>query len=228
MIYRPGIAVGQMSGSLGGVTASRNKGGQFFRLRAIPTNPSTTAQLRARGNLATVSEDWQLLTSANRDAWTEWARQNPIVNALGDSILMSGHQSFVKLGSRRLLDQNQPSSSPPVDARPNGYIQIVQDGDIGAGDTDLTFSSTLPAGGKVELWGAVLNSPGIEYVKNLYKFIAFSAVDQASPWDNQSDIENVLGTLAVGQTLHITAAVFDPSNGQRSTFLKSRVLITTT
>lgn len=226
-IIRTGGIVGQISGSIAGTTYSHNKGGAYIRNRSIPTNPSSSAQMQARANLASVSTDWQNLTTAQRLAWEEWARQNPITNALGDTILKTGHQSFVGLNSRILLDSGTQILVPPVVARPDGFLTAVQDGDIGAGDTDLTFSAALASGNKVELWGAVTNSAGITYVKNLLKFIGFSAVDEASPWDNQADIEAVLGTLIVGQTLHVEVAQYDPANGQRSTFVRSDVVITT-
>ncbi len=224
-IIRTGGIVGQISGSIAGTTYSHNKGGAYVRNRSIPTNPSSAAQLQRRADLATVSTDWQNLTAAQRQAWEEWARQNPIVNALGDSILKSGHQSFVGLNSRILLASGTQILVPPVVARPDGFLTLVQDGDIGTGDVDLTFTAALTTGNQIELWGAVTNSAGISYVENLYRFIAFSAVDEASPWANQTEIELILGTLIVGQTLHVKAAQFDPANGQRSTFVRSDVVI---
>lgn len=227
-IIRTGGIVGQISGSIAGVTYSHNKGGAYIRNRSIPTNPSSSAQLQRRADLATVSTEWQGLTAAQRTAWGEWARQNPIVNALGDSILKSGHQAYVGLNSRMLLLSGSTVATPPVTARPDGFLTLVQDGDIGTGDVDLTFTAALASGNQVELWGAVTNSAGIKYVENLYKFISFSAVDEASPWDNQSDIESILGTLIVGQTLHVKAAQVDPANGQRSTFVRSDTVIINT
>lgn len=228
MIFSPGIAVGALSGSIGGTTASHNKGGPYFRTRAMPTNPSSAAQQSVRADLATISGDWQNLTGAQRLAWDEWGRQNPIKNALGQSILKSGHQSYVGLNTRILLASGTPISVPPVVARPDGFLTVVQAGDIGAGNVDLTFTAALVSGNQVMLRGAVTDSAGISYVKNLLKFIAFSAVDQASPWDNESAIIAVLGTLIVGQTLHIEAAQFDPANGQVSTPVRSDVVIVST
>lgn len=227
MKFTPGIAVGAMSGSIGGSTASHNKGGPYFRTRAIPTNPSSATQLARRAALATMSQNWRDRTAAERQAWEEWARQNPITNALGQSINKSGHQSYVGLNTRILLDAGTVIDVPPVVSAPDAFLTVLQDGDIGAGDTDLTFTAALASGNKVELWGAVVNSAGIKYVDNLIKFIAFSAVDEASPWDNEADIISALGTLTVGQTLHIRAAQYDPATGLRSPFLSSSVVITT-
>lgn len=228
MKFTPGIAVGAMSGSIGGTTASHNKGGPYFRTRAIPTNPNSDTQLQRRAALATMSQNWRNLTSAQRQAWTEWARQNPITNALGQSINKSGHQSFVGLNTRILMDAGTVIDVPPVISAPDALLTVAQDADIGAGDTDLTFTAALESGNKIELWGAVVDSAGISYVENLIKFIAFSAVDESSPWDNETEIIAVLGTLTVGQTLHIRAAQYDPATGLRSPFLPSTVVVTST
>lgn len=228
VIFTPGVAVGALSGSLGGSTFSHNKGGPYIRTRAIPTNPDSTTQLERRAALATTSTRWRNLTNAERDAWAEWSRQNPITNALGQSINKSGHQSYVGLNSRILLASGTIIDVPPIISAPTAFLSVVQDADVGTGDTDLTFSAVLASGNQVELWGAVVNSAGISYVKNLLKFIAFSPVDQASPWDNESDIVSVLGTLTAGQTLHIRAAQYDPATGLRSPFLESVVVVTDT
>lgn len=226
MIFSSGSIVGALSGSIGGMTASHNKGGQYFRTRAIPTNPSSTAQLQRRADFATNSTNWQDLSMADQQAWTEWARQNPITNALGASILKSGHQSFVGLNSRILLASGTPIDVPPVVARPDGFLTLVQAADIGAGNVDLTFTAALTSGNQIYLRAALIDSAGVTYVKNRMKFISFSSVDETSPWDNQADIEAVLGTMIVGQTLHVEAAQYDPANGQVATFVHSRSLVT--
>lgn len=227
-IFTPGPAVAQISGSIGGTTFSHNKGGAYMRNRAIPTNPSSEAQLARRATLQTLSSAFQDLTSAQRKDWVEWARQNPGTNALGASFNMTGHQAYIKLNSKVVLSGNTAIVSPPITTAPGAFATIVQAGDIGTGNTDLTFTAALEAGNQVELWAAITNSPAITYVNNLYRFISFSAVDEASPWDNQSDIEGVLGALVVGQTLHVKAAQFDPANGQSSEFLRTSVVITDT
>ena len=203
MIFSPGIATAALSGSVGGTVASHNKGGQYFRVRAIPTNPSTVVQQLVRNILGTLSSGWGALTTANRTAWEEFSKQNPVINALGNSILLSGQNQYIRLNSRVVRDGGASVATPPISASPGGFLTAVQDGDEGAGDVDLTFTPALDSGNKVMLFAAVTNSAGIKNVKNLLRFIANSPVDQASPWDNETQIEAVLGTLIVGQTLHI-------------------------
>ncbi|KKM06452.1 hypothetical protein LCGC14_1743870, partial [marine sediment metagenome] len=47
MLFKSGL-ITQGSGSIGGLTASHNRGGMYFRARTIPTNPATSFQTVVR------------------------------------------------------------------------------------------------------------------------------------------------------------------------------------
>lgn len=90
------------SGSLGGLVASHNRGGQYLRIRVVPTNPSTGPQVEMRtifGNLATA---WQTITQAQRDAWTTYAINVPITDSMGDPLTLTGQQMYVRNNSARI------------------------------------------------------------------------------------------------------------------------------
>lgn len=65
------VFVEGLSGSVGGLTASRARGGvDYFRVRAIPVNPNTARQQTVRQALAQLSVLWGTsLSQANRDTW---------------------------------------------------------------------------------------------------------------------------------------------------------------
>ena len=93
----------QASGSVNGLTFSHNKGGQYTRGRAIPTNPNTPAQLAARNAMAQVVDAWtNVLTQAQRDAWSVYATNTPVINRLGDSVTLSGQQMYIRSNSARV------------------------------------------------------------------------------------------------------------------------------
>ena len=224
-----GPVVAQASGSVAGTVFSRNRGGTYMRTRAIPTDPNTVDQQNVRAILATQSQGWADRTAAERAAWENWATQNPVTDVLGAAIVLSGHQAYVRLNSRLdFLDQTL-LTAPPIINAPLALDTVVQDGDIGLGDVNLTFTATPLAAGVV-LWiqAAVVNSPGITYIRNLLRFVGSSAAAQASPFDDQTLIEAKFGTLIVGQTLHARVSTFDVATGLLSVGLESRVVITTT
>ncbi len=84
------------SGSLRGITASHNRGGQYLRGRTIPTNPNTTRQVVVRNALRSGANAWIVLSSVNRAAWTVYASNTPVINSLGDSIFLTGQQMYFR------------------------------------------------------------------------------------------------------------------------------------
>ncbi len=225
----PGPLVSRISGSVGGTTFAHNRGGAYARARVIPTDPNTTFQQSRRAILSAQSQGWSARTDAERAAWSNWSKQNPVTDVLGASILLSGHQAYVKLNSRLDLDDATLLTVPPIIKAPLALDTLIQDGDIGLGDVDMAFTATpLAAGVKLWILAAVVNSAGITYVKNLLRFIGTSAAAETSPFDNEALITAKFGTLVVGQTLHVRAGTFDTANGQLSVGHESKVVITTT
>lgn len=91
-----GALLGTMSGSMGGLTASRNRGGQYFRQRVVPTNPASTRQNAVRAYLASAVAAWtNTLTAAQRTAWATYAANTPRTDSLGNEIVLTGQQAYI-------------------------------------------------------------------------------------------------------------------------------------
>lgn len=213
-IFTPGPAVASISGSVGGQTFSRNRGGQYMRRRAIPSRVTSPAALNVKALLAAYSQGWQGLTSAQRAAWLEYARQTPVLNSLGNSFTRSGQQAYVACNTRIALAAGTAITAPPIVNAPDALLTYTQTYDIGAGTFASTFTPT-PIGATNFLWYrvAVTNSAGINYVDNILKFVGVSAANEATGFDPQSIIESRWGSLVVGQTVHIRLHVFDRATG---------------
>jgi hypothetical protein len=98
-----GTIVGPASGSLAGITASHNAGGQYFRRRAIPVNSNTLFQQNIRASMAQLSTRWvTTLTSVQRDSWNAYAAAVGFVNPLGDTVFISGLAMYVKVNTPRI------------------------------------------------------------------------------------------------------------------------------
>lgn len=95
MLIRTGLG-GQLSGSVGGVTAAHNRGGQYLRNRSIPVNPNTNRQQSVRAAFATATEAWKNLSAIQQGAWTSYANSTPVTNRLGESITLTGHNMYVR------------------------------------------------------------------------------------------------------------------------------------
>lgn len=79
-----GTLIGELSGSLGALTASRNRGGYYLRQRVIPTNPNSGRQSIVRAIVQDLQAKWtSLLTNAERLAWTTYAENTPGFTGVG-------------------------------------------------------------------------------------------------------------------------------------------------
>ena len=229
MKFMPGPFIGNASGSIGGNVFSRNRYGAYTRVRAIPVTSTTDAALNAKARFATASQAWQALTDVQRLAWKEWALDNPIIDALGQQQELAGNAAYVQLNARLAAVGGAVIAVPPTIAPPTGLPTLVQQADIGAGDTDLAYTATpLAANQALYIQAAVVDSAGISYVQNKLRFIGVSAAAQASPFDHQSLVETRFGTLIVGQTLHVQVSVVDTVTGLLSGKLATRTVVVTT
>ena len=95
MKYKSAL-VTDLSGSIEGLTASRNKGGQYFRARVIPTNPQTALQSTARQAFTQQSQTWPTLLGSERSAWDAFAPLIPATGPLGQTIALSGQQAYMQ------------------------------------------------------------------------------------------------------------------------------------
>jgi hypothetical protein len=229
MKFTPGPAIAAASGSIGGTVFSRNRYGAYTRNRAIPITVTSEAAIAAKARLAGLSADWQTLTAAQKRAWTAWAQNNPQTDALGQVQVLTGHAAYVGLNSRILLVAGTQIDVPPIVPVPEALETITLTADIGAGDFEIAYTPTPCAAGVAIAYKAcVVDSPGINYVSNLLRFITVGAAAGASPLDIETAMGNRFGSFQVGQTVHVWVAQMHLASGQIGPYIRSSVLVTTT
>lgn len=104
------------SGSIADRTHSHNRAGQYTRNRRAPVQPIGTGR-RAfiRSSFGAASTGWASLTNVQQEAWISFAADHPITDALGQTVILTGHQMFVAVGVNLLnIDQGLPTD-PPAD-----------------------------------------------------------------------------------------------------------------
>jgi hypothetical protein len=142
-LMKLGIVATDIRNSVGGTVFSRNLGGAYTRARVAPVNRNTPAQTLVRSNFGNTSKLWSsTLTADQRAAWTLFAQNNPMVNVLGASIIVSGIAMFNRLnvvlaqiGSPPILDAppdlSVPALAAPLDLMANySTPQIKIDTDV--------------------------------------------------------------------------------------------------
>lgn len=227
--FLPGPAIAEIRGSIGGTVFSRNRYSAYTRNRTIPTVSTTPPAMLAKARMTAATQAWQSLTSTARASWTQWALSNPVSNSLGQQQALTGHVAFVQHHIRSQIAGQAAPTQAPTAAPPPPLASLVLSADIGTGTFDITYTVTpLAAADRIWLFGAIVSSAGISYVKNLYRFLLVSTVAQASPLDIETEVTAVLGLPAVGQFLHVQAAVFQNATNHLSTpLIDSAVTIDT-
>jgi len=124
MLIRMGMG-GQLSGSVGGVVASHNKGGQYLRNRSVPVNPNSAAQQAVRATFSAAALSWSDLTTVQREAWEAYAVETPVLNRLGESITVSGFNMYCRAAS--FVNRVAPATSVAAAPATPGLISLGPD-----------------------------------------------------------------------------------------------------
>lgn len=103
------------SGTIGGITFSRNRSGPYIQSWRRPTDPKTLPQQSARGMPGAVARWWASLTPAQTDDWETLANEDPEprTNPFGEPIALPGFGYFASLNGRRRAVDQPPIFDPP-------------------------------------------------------------------------------------------------------------------
>lgn len=216
-IMTPGPVVGDIRGSIGGTTFSRNKGGLYAKVRVTPVNPSTTRQVDVRADFASLISDWRLILSFNqRQAWIDFAAASPILNRLGQSILISGlnwySRSNIALLQASLARVDDP---PPLGLfpPPDGSF-AVSDIDAGALNFDIDFDITQPwvstDGAAMLVYGSKLVSTGVSNFNVPYRFAAAILGDATTPPTSPATVVYPFSGVPAGNQVTAKATIVLP------------------
>lgn len=226
---RLGALAGSVSGSIGAYTFSRNRYGAYVRIRTKPIQPVSPFSSQVHTLLTALSQLWGSVPPDNKLAWKTWCAVNPIRDVLGDSQIVQPNAAFIGLNFRSFAAGGAGLFTPPVLPAPIGLTSLAAEFDIGAGDYELNWTPD-PLPGNCALWilSAIVPRPGINYVKNLRKWLGVSAAAQACPFDIEAQTVARFGTLAAGLYVHHSVAVVDKTTGLLSQPLTATGLIVST
>lgn len=86
------------SGSIAASTHSHNRAGQYTRNRRSPVQPIGTGRRAiVRARFGQASGDWSGLSEVQRASWDSFSADHPVTDSLGQAILLTGHQMFVRV-----------------------------------------------------------------------------------------------------------------------------------
>lgn len=189
MLFKPLLGT-DLSGKVGGVVASHNAGGAYFRAATIPTNPNTPQQQAVRNAVSLLASFWESsLTQGQRDGWDVYASNTKLINRIGEQMNVSGLAMFIRSNTARLqvgiarID-DAPSVYNLGNKSANGMSNATE-----AGQTvDVSFGATLlgdpwanEAGGFLLVYLSRPQNAGITYFRGPYRYAAGVTGDPVPP-----------------------------------------------
>lgn len=180
-----GTIIAAASGSVGGLTFSRNRGGAYIRVRAVPIDPGSAEQIVVRNALTTLVTRWgDVLTPAQRDLWDIYATNVPVTNPLGNEIFLTGINHYTRSNVTRIqtgvgiVDDaptvfNLGSFTPPtINIAPPLALSTAFD------NTDAWANEV---GGFMFVYGSRPQAPTINFFKGPYRFADTVIGDLTTP-----------------------------------------------
>lgn len=209
MLFK-GLLATEMSGSIAGITASHNRGGQYFRARAIPVNPSSTRQQAIRGALAALVVRFATtLTALQRDAWDVYAKNVLVTDKLGAQRQRTALNWYIACNSPRIQSgvilptvyiDNAPTIFTMNVLTPPGIVSATAATEV----LSISFTNTdewaVAVGGALLVYTGIPQSAAVLSYKGPYRYagkIPGAVVAPTSPLPITSS-----WPFAVGNRIH--------------------------
>ena len=162
MKFKPLLAT-DLSGHLGGIVASHNTYGPYFRQRVAPVNQKTIAQLDQRSALAYVAQTWRSLDPSVQSAWKAAAITK--TSRSGDRTILTGQAAWMYVNTIRRRIGLSIITSPPA-GTPGAAMSDVVINFTDASTMTLEFNGSDEwngADGGVIVSAGLIVSPGVTF-----------------------------------------------------------------
>lgn len=209
------------SGSIAGVTSSRNRFGQYRRTRAIPVNPNSDAQSLVRARFAAQAEAWDNLTGAQRAGWTSLGSQITRTDSLGQTYTLTGLQAFIMVNANLLQAGESTLSAAPAYTSVTALVSATIT--LTAIAFSIAYTATpLGTGAHLLAFASPQRSPGRSF-ENDYRLMKVGAAAGASPLAILTEYTAKFGVPVVGNKIFLSLVV--SQNGFESAPLNTSAIV---
>lgn len=211
--------VSDMRNKLNGSVLSKNRAGSYVRNKTTPVNPQTQFQQLQRQRLGALSTQWGSITQPQRQSWIASTSSFPYTDIFGDKKELDGKSLFIKLNSN-LSNIGSPTilQAPASVGVPVFGVEsaLFTPGAFGLDDLTLNVSgTTVPAGFALAIYATSPIKPGVEFVKNKYRFLGVATATAGVV--SATDLYNArfASTFPTGYGLHVRVALVSTTSGQQ-------------
>lgn len=166
----------KMSGSIGGITGSHNRGGMYLRARAMPVNPNTSQQQSVRAAMDACTTYWSTtLTTAQRNAWDTYAKNVTKTDKLGEARNLTGQNWFCAVNVVRVQAGVAILAAAPAVFNTGTLTPVSITASTPATPSiGITFTNTdswaTAVGGYLFVWVSRPQSPTVNRPTNGYRY----------------------------------------------------------
>jgi hypothetical protein len=200
-------------GKIGGHVGARNRGGSYLRVKVSPVNPQTVRQQEVRAQMTAFTQAWRGLTQAQRDAWNAAVDDFSSTDVFGDIRQPTGLNLYTLLNINLQNSGQAAITSPPNPAAVQSYLATGLTITVGTTTMEVAFTGTSAAD-DIHIWATPGVSPGVEFVKNKYRFIGSVAGVTASPEDIWALYVARFGAPTVGSKVFVKIVGVNSTTGQ--------------
>lgn len=222
-----GMFAVQLSGSVGGTTAAKNRYGTYFKKKSHPINRKTSSQSSVRAFLSTLTKGWKSLTPAQQNSWRNAVENFKKSNSLAESIVLTGHQLYIAINRNlQTISQTLLLVAPAVTTVAPLTAQAFVAG-VGAGTIIDTYAPAIPAGQSLALYATRPLSAGKFSNSQDYKLIGvFNAAD-VSPLDVTTAYQNLYSTSwkTIGLQIFFKSVQISKTTGESTVPFFSKTLV---
>lgn len=220
----------QFSGSLAGLTASRNAGGSYLRERVVPVNPSTPRQNTVRQIFGNLAKLWTtFLSQAQRDAWITYAANVTIIDRLGEAINVSGMNMYIRSNSPRQQNGLARVDDGPTLFNKGDFTLPVIDSVVAPATVTMSFEAAddwvNEDGAAMLVYSSRQQGVGIVFFKGPYQAIGTQLLGDAITPLTSPNIFTASQIGAVGNKMFFQISV-TRADGRLSEHVRLESLIT--
>lgn len=195
------------SGSWAGITASRNRFGQYFRARHAPVNPNTTFQQNVRARLSGNAAAWRALSDAQRAGWLSLGLQMLRTDSLGQQYDLNGFMAYCSVNNNKVAVGDAIVSDAPAHLTPGQILTATIT--LTAVAFSIAYTPTpLAAGNRLLAFISPQTSAGRKFNAD-YRLVQFTAAAAASPMNVLAAYTARLGVPVVGNRIFFSLQLYN-------------------
>ena len=211
----PSLLVNQIVGSGGATTFSRNRGGNYSKVRKASANPQTMYQQNFRTIFRTIVSNWRNLDNAQRNSWNVAAPDFPYSNSLGIQKIYSGFNLYTKFNLNLVLGGFSAITNAPSPYTFSEFTEFRVSA-LNASQIILDFVS---AGGSSDeryyVYASLQQSLGVNVVSpSTYKFIGAYQNTGSDTYDIITEYIARIGTPVANTKIFFKAVQVNIITGQ--------------